>query len=217
LPEITLQGLDSQQTTFSVLNELIELKRENAAEITEIHTLAFPGFFLTDLGKDVLRVFYTALIQDQSTIVWGIKNNKELVGFFVASTSPVGLYTRIFKKHFFKFFLSLTISFLKNFSLLGRMIISFTSSKAFDVPEAYSTALLSICVSPSFSGKGIGKMLLGKLEKELVLKGQNGYYLTTDKDNNESTNHFYLNYGFQLQDVFIQGKREMNIYVKHIE
>lgn len=217
MPAITLQGLGSRQTTHSSLNELIELKKENAAEITSIHILAFPGFFLTDLGKDVLSVFYAALIQDESTIVWGIKSNKELVGFFVASTSPVGLYTRIFKKHFFKFFLPLTISFLKNISLLGRMITSFAASKAFDVPKAYSAALLSICVSPTSSGKGIGKTLLGKLENELVLQGQNGYYLTTDKENNEATNHFYLNNGFQLHDVFMQGKREMNVYFKKVK
>jgi ribosomal protein S18 acetylase RimI-like enzyme len=217
LPGITLQGLDSRQTTHSSLNELIELKKENAAEITAIHILAFPGFFLTDLGKNVLRVFYAALIQDESTIVWGIKNNKELVGFFVASTSPDGLYTRVFKKHLFKFFLPLTISFLNNISLLGRMMTSFSSSKAFEVPKAYSAALLSICVSPSFSGKGVGKLLLRKLENELVLKGQKGYYLTTDKENNEATNHFYLNNGFQVKDVFIQGNRIMNIYVKDIK
>ena len=217
MPVITLRGLGSRQTTHSSLNELIELKKENAAEIAEIHILAFPGFFLTDLGKDVLRVFYAALIQDDSTIVGGIKNNKEFVGFFVASTSPVGLYVRIFKKHFFKFFLPLTISFLKNISLLRRIITSFTASKAFDVPKAYSASLLSICVSPTSSGKGIGKMLLGKLENDLVLQGQNGYYLTTDKENNEATNHFYLNNGFLLHDVFMQGKRIMNIYVKDIK
>lgn len=92
---------------------LIQLEENDLNNIVNIHILAFPGFFLTDLGKDVLRVFYEALIQDESTIVWGIKNNKELVGFFVASTAPIGLYARIFKKHFFKFFLPLTISFLK--------------------------------------------------------------------------------------------------------
>lgn len=198
------------------MTHLTQLKKEDAVAITAIHSLAFPGFFLTDLGKDVLRVFYAALIQDESTIVWGIKNNKELVGFFVASTAPNGLYIRIFKNHFFRFFIPLTFSFLKNISLLGRMITSVTSSKSFDVPTAYSTALLSICVSPSFAGKGIGKMLLGKLEEELLLHELNGYYLTTDKDNNEATNHFYLNNDFQLHDVFLQGKRRMNVYIKDL-
>ena len=111
---------------------------------------------------------------------------------------------------------TLTFALFKYIRLLRRMFISIASSKAFDIPKSYSVALLSICVSPSFSGKGIGKILLGKLENDLVLMGQNGYYLTTDKENNEATNHFYLNYGFQLHDVFIQGKRIMNIYVKDI-
>lgn len=88
---------------------------------------------------------------------------------------------------------------------------------AFDVPKAYSAVLLSICVSPSSSGKGIGKMLLGKLEIELQLKGQSGYYLTTDKENNKATNFFYLNNGFQLYDVFLQGKRIMNVYLKDLK
>lgn len=63
--------------------ELIQLKKEDALEITAVHTLSFPGFFLTDLGKNVLHVFYEYLIQEESTIVWGVKINKELVGFFV--------------------------------------------------------------------------------------------------------------------------------------
>jgi len=85
------------------------------------------------------------------------------------------------------------------------------------VTKVFSVALLSICVSPSSSGKGIGKLLLGKLENELELKGKNGYYLTTDKENNVATNHFYLNNGFQLHRVFLQGNRIMNLYVKDLK
>jgi ribosomal protein S18 acetylase RimI-like enzyme len=199
------------------LTNFIELKKEDANEITAIHLASFPGFFLTDLGEDVLKVFYAALIQDNSSIVWGLKNDQTLVGFFVASKIPSGLYTRIFKKHFFSFFVPLTISFLKNISLVGRMITSVTSSKSYVVPSENSTSLLSICVSPSFAGKGFGKLLLVKLEDELMLQKIKGYYLTTDKENNLATNHFYLSNGFKLFDIFSQGKRKMNIYLKDLK
>lgn len=200
--------------------DLYDLKKSNnihIAEIVSIHIGAFPGFFLTDLGKDFLSVFYLALIRDDSTIFWGIKGDSQFEGFFVASSSPFGLYSRLFKKNIFKFFLPLTFAFFKNISLLRRMITSFISLNAYVVPNEYSAVLLSICVSPSSSGKGIGKILLAKLERELALKGHKGYYLTTDKNDNQATNHFYISYGFQLHYVFKQGTREMNVYKKYLE
>jgi ribosomal protein S18 acetylase RimI-like enzyme len=195
----------------------MKLNKEDAAELIAIHCLAFPGFFLTDLGKDVLLVFYTALIQDKSTIVWGLKNDQKIIGFFVASTTPKGLYTKIFLNNISRFIVPLTISFIKNISFLKKMIISFNSSNSLDVTSTYPSSLLSICVSPAYAGKGVGKMLLNKLENELKLQNQIGYYLTTDSDKNDATNKFYLNFGFKLYGSYAQGKRVMNIYVKDIK
>jgi len=197
--------------------EILQLKREDALEIAAVHTVSFPGFFLTDLGKDFLHVFYEVLIQEESTIVWGVKMDNELVGFFVSSTEPTGLYHRIFKKHYLKFFMPLTFSFLTNINLFGRMITSIVSTKSFEVAHAYSASLLSICVSPAYAGKGIGKILLSTLEKELLLRKRYGYYLTTDANNNNATNQFYLNFGFKLYGTYSQGKRKMNTYLKDIK
>ena len=82
------------------MTKFIKLKKEDAAEIAEIHISAFTGFFLTSLGKNVLRVFYSSLFQDEFIIAWGIKLNDEFVGFFVATTSPSGIYSKVFRKHF---------------------------------------------------------------------------------------------------------------------
>jgi ribosomal protein S18 acetylase RimI-like enzyme len=199
------------------LIQLIQLKEEDTNNIADIHIAAFPGFFLTALGKDVLRVFYRSLFQDKSTIVWGVSNEQKLIGFFVASTKSKGLYTRIFIKHFLNFLTPLTISFLKNINLLKKMITSVNSVNYFNVPLTFQASLLSICVSPNYAGKGIGKLLLNKLENELKLQKQTGYYLTTDAEKNEATNSFYLNYGFQLHDIYRQDKRIMNIYVKYLK
>jgi hypothetical protein len=60
-------------------------------------------------------------------------------------------------------------------------------------------------------------MLLGKLESLLMLEQKKGYYLTTDTDNNVATNKFYLSNGFQLLDVYLQGNRRMNVYLKDLK
>jgi ribosomal protein S18 acetylase RimI-like enzyme len=195
---------------------LVKLKKEDSLEIAALHRAAFKGFFLTDLGINVLRVFYSSLIQDKATIIWGVKSDDVLVGFFLVSKTPKNLYTRIFKINFFNFFIPLSISLIKNLSLLRRLIVSMVSSKSVEVPSTYAASLLSICVEPSFSGKGIGKMLLSKLESELFINNLSGYYLTTDTDNNDATNYFYLNNGFFLHQIFLQGKRRMNVYLKNI-
>lgn len=196
--------------------EIIEISLEHIDQIVEVHYVAFPGFFLTKLGKEVLRVFYRSLLQNKSTLFYGIRNDRELVGFFVASTAPYGLYARIFIENIYSFFGPLMIAFLKNIILLKTMITSIMSSNKYEVTPTYPAALLSICVSPAHAGNGIGKILLSRLEKDLLMLKQNGYFLTTDAENNDATNHFYSSNGFKLYNTYTQGKRKMNIYIKDL-
>jgi ribosomal protein S18 acetylase RimI-like enzyme len=197
--------------------EIVAILECHINQVIEIHIAAFPGFFLSELGNDVLRVFYKSLLQDKTTIFYGVKNEGELVGFFVASLKSKGLYTRLFFKNISRFILPLFFSFSKNLSLLKRMMTSASSSSKLEVSTIYPASLLSICVSPAHAGKGIGKILLSTLEKELQLRKRHGYYLTTDANNNSDTNQFYLNFGFKLNGSYSQGKRIMNIYVKDIK
>ena len=197
--------------------EIFEILEYHINQIVEIHIKAFPGFFLSELGNEVLRVFYKSLLQDKTTIFYGVKNEGGLVGFFVASVESKGLYTRLFLKNISRFILPLLFSFSKNLSLLKRMMTSASSSSKLEVSTIYPASLLSICVSPAHAGKGIGKILLSTLEKELQLRKRHGYYLTTDAKNNNATNQFYLNSGFKLNGSYSQGKRIMNIYVKDIK
>lgn len=197
--------------------EIFEILERHINQVVEIHIKAFPGFFLSELGNEVLRVFYKSLLRDKTTIFYGVKIEGELVGFFVASLDPKGLYTRMFLKNISRFILPLFLSFLKNLNFVKRMIISIMSSNKKNVSPSYTTSLLSICVSPAYSGKGVGKILLNTLEKELLLHKTHGYYLTTDANNNNATNQFYLNFGFKLFGIYSQGKRIMNIYIKDIK
>ncbi len=186
------------------------------SEIVSIHVEAFPDFFLTKLGKDVLYQFYYYLVNDYNTISYCVKKNGMIIGFVLASFHANGLYKRIFFRGFLNFFPPIFLSFLKNPSLFKRMLISFISTGKHKTPQSQAASILSICVRPDNAGKGIGKMLIDKLENELILHNVDSYYLTTDADNNELTNNFYLKNNFQLYSTFWQGKRSMNLYIKEI-
>lgn len=199
------------------MRELIKLDRNNIDLMTNIHSQSFPEFFLTALGPNFLSVFYKSLLRDKKTISWGIKENDILIGFFVATENSDGLYKKIFIKNFFQFLIPLLTAFFKNINLLFRLIKSFNSTKAHRVPIDYKASLLSICILPTFSGKGLGKLLISKLENELIQRNILKYYLTTDADSNESTNIFYQKNQFYLHLNFWQGKRKMNLYLKNIK
>ena len=53
-------------------------------------------------------------------------------------------------------------------------------------------------------------------EMDLIQTNIERYYLTTDADNNDLTNSFYLKNNFVLYSSFLQGKRRMNLYIKNL-
>jgi ribosomal protein S18 acetylase RimI-like enzyme len=196
-----------------ILSKLIE---EDSKEIALIHQKAFPGFFLTELGFKVLQVFYKSLIKDDSIIAWSVSNENGFIGFFVATKNTQRLYFKIFIKNFHFFFIPLLTSFFLKPYLFFRMITSFNSSNNYKIPIDFHASLLSICVHPDYSGIGLGKLLIEKLENELLVCDISKYYLTTDADNNDLTNKFYLKLGFISYESFYQGKRKMNVYLKNL-
>jgi len=195
---------------------IVKLSKEDASEAAELHIRAFPGFFLTNLGKSVLTLFYESMINDPSCVAFGIKSNNKLFGFQVSALKSESIYRRIFQQNFFRFVPYLFLRFLKNPFLLFRMIISYKSATEHKKPNDCNATLLSICVDPSLSGKGFGKELIKSLEAELIQKHLSCYCLTTDANNNFFTNQFYLKNGFVLYSDFFQGRRHMNLYIKYL-
>ena len=196
--------------------QIFKIRESEVSDIVSIHLDAFPNFFLSNLGKDVLYQFYSYLIKDENTISYCLKEKDVIVGFIIVSTQARGLYARIFTRGFVNFFLPIFFSFLKNPSLIKRMIISIKSTRKHKTPNNISVSMLSICVRQLNAGKGVGRRLVDKLEMDLIQTNIERYYLTTDADNNDLTNSFYLKNNFVLYSSFLQGKRRMNLYIKNL-
>ncbi len=193
---------------------LDKIKPDEIHKIVSIHISAFPNFFLTNLGSDVLFQFYTYLLKDKDTFSYNVKKDNNILGFAVANTNVKGLYKRIFICGFFDFLSPLIISFIKKPSLLKKMIISFISTQKRNNSNNILASLLSICVNPHFAGNGLGNMLISSIESDFRKSNVKSYFLTTDSDNNELTNRFYLKNDFLLQSTVLQGERRMNLFVK---
>ncbi len=74
---------------------------------------------------------------------------------------------------------------------------------------------MSIAVAPEYQGQGLGKQLVEAFCRELAVSGATAVCLTTDRDNNESTNHFYQQLNFKLARSFVTPEgRAMNEYVR---
>jgi len=87
-----------------------------------------------------------------------------------------------------------------------------------DISSARLCELVSIGVLPNTGKKGIGKKLMEAVREFATEEGAYEILLTTDSQNNEVVNRFYLKLGYVLDKTFESGGgREMNAYRLQIE
>ena len=83
-----------------------------------------------------------------------------------------------------------------------------------EAPAGPVRALLSsLAVSPAAQGQGIGRALVQRWLDEARLRGARGGFLTTDAENNDAVNRFYLSLGWKLEAAYTTREgRKMNRY-----
>lgn len=89
--------------TIKVLENKIEVRAMNLSDVAgvaEVHQKAFPNYFLTKLGLDVLQAFYSEfIIQSVGFASVALEQGKP-IGFVVGTISSSELYDRFYKKNF---------------------------------------------------------------------------------------------------------------------
>ena len=66
----------------------------------------------------------------------------------------------------------------------------------------------SICVLPEIQGTGAGKKLVQTFLDKAVQRGCKRVFLTTDQDDNDSVNQFYIKLGFTIERQYETRKEE---------
>lgn len=171
--------------------------------IVKIHCDAFKGFFLTSLGSQFLKFYYSCFIKSSETVTMVAEEDGVIYGFSASTKACKGFNNRLIKSNLFAFaILSLKMLFTTPKSLL-RLVKNLTKkSDSVDDEEDYAE-LYSIAVSKATQGKGVGKLLLAESERIMKSEGVQRVSLTTDFYNNEKTVGFYNSMGYETLYEFV--------------
>ena len=172
-------------------------------EIVDIHCSAFQYFFLTSLGKDFLRFYYSCFIKNYKAVVKVSEENGIIVGFSAATEVCKGFNSQLIKSNLLKFAgLSIKMLFTTPKSLI-RLAKNLTKKSGEVLYDEDYAELYSIGVKDNHQGKGIGKQLLASTETELKSRGVSKVSLTTDYFDNDATLGFYRSMGYEVLYEFV--------------
>lgn len=183
--------------------------------IVEIHLGAFKGFFLTSLGSDFLKFYYTCFMKSSETVTMVAEEEDMVYGFSASTKVCKGFNSRLIKNNLFAFgMISLKMLFTSPKALI-RLAKNLTKKgEGVEDNEDYAE-LYSIGVSKSAQGKGVGKKLLAASEEILKKEGVDRVSLTTDYYNNESAVGFYHSMGYEtLYEFETYPNRKMYRLIK---
>ena len=172
--------------------------------IVDIHSQAFPEFFLTTLGSRFLRLYYKCMCTSEEAVTFCAETEGRVVGFATSSYYSRGFNTTLIKKNPFSFgLMAVELLFTRPGALL-RLARNLDKKDGGDTVEDAGdyAELYSIAVLPAFQGEGIGKKLLMATEDD-VAKHNRRISLTTDYDHNEKTIGFYHSMGYRDYYAFV--------------
>lgn len=191
---------------------VIQADSTHVEEIVDCHIESFQGFFLTFLGRKFLGLFYKEVLDSDSGFGTVLLEGERVVGFAIGTTMTPGLYRRLLLRRGARFFVLSLPSLIKKPAIairLFRALFMHKTSQKF----SSEASLLSIAVRNSVQKSGQGKVLINDFLKMAQGKGAKDLFLTTDAENNDSVNKFYLKCGFELKRTFLTPeKRKMNEY-----
>lgn len=185
-------------------------------QVTEVHLKAFKGFFLSELGKDFLMLYYKCFLEEKNGFGVGIfDGDNQLIGFSVAATYSKGFNKKLFFNHITQFLKFGIIISVTNPAALVRLILNMTKNNNSSLDDGNYAELFSIAVDPEKQGSGAGKALLEETEIIAKEKGCKQITLTTDYFNNSAVINFYKKMGYNVfYDFYAYPKRKMYKMIK---
>lgn len=186
------------------------MKSQDAPDVALLHSGQIDFGFISTLGGRFLRLLYSAMLRSGLACIQVAEADGRVVGFVAGTPAVKRLFSRVLRKHWWRFGLILLPK------ALSPRVVRYcwetlrypTRHEIEGLPEA---ELLSIAVAPSYAGQGIGKQLVERLLTDLRACGADAVRVavlaTTD------ANKFYQRVGFTLRGQVPSHGRALNVYV----
>ena len=185
---------------------IAKIKIDDIPQVVKIHRQELPGF-LSELGEDFLKKFYDASLDIPEIFTLVEKENEQVLGFVTGATRVKGLYKEIIFRDVFSFIwliLNNLITHPKNIVKMAKILAY--PGFAEDIPE-----ILTIVVSKSHQGKGIGKKLWTEAVKEFQKRGFKKFRVSIY--DRLPANEFYKKMGCRFEKSFQFLGEKMNYYL----
>jgi ribosomal protein S18 acetylase RimI-like enzyme len=202
----------NETTTLPEAIRVRAMRPDDVESVVRVHMEAFPGFFLSSLGPGFLRLFYTAVLDDEHGIALVAEDRHSVAGFVCGSTAPQGFYRRVLASQWWKFGWASISAMVCRPSAIPHLLGAVRARVA-PREDSPSAELMSVATAPQAQRKGIGEELVVRFLAEARRLGAFRVTLTTDRHANEHVNAFYRRLGFTLATSFVTNTgREMNLY-----
>lgn len=185
--------------------------------VVQIHQEAFRGFFLAQMGTQFLKAYYRIVLAYSGSIAHVyLGKGCNIEGFAVGFVGPVDFYREL-KRSRLKLILPILSGVVRNPKLLVKIfenikrVTESEGAKSHFFVDKDTVELSSIAVTSS--AKGIGSILLNAFVEDAWSRNISNITLTTDFENNELVNKFYIKHGFEKNDLEIRRERKLWRYI----
>jgi len=190
-------------------------RRDDLDAIVDLHMRAFPGFFLTTLGRRFLSEVYRGFLRHADALVLVAERNGAVAGFVAGTLAPERFFRTLVRARWFAFGCAAIGAALRRPNAVIPRLLSglyYRGERPSRLPEA--ALLSSIAVEPNSSRSGIGATLLTAYCEQARMHGVRHVYLTTDQNSNDAAIRFYSRHGFnQESEIRRSNGRKMIRYV----
>jgi ribosomal protein S18 acetylase RimI-like enzyme len=183
--------------------------------VVGIHVRAFPGFFLTSLGRGFLFELYRGFLTGEEGRLLVAELDGRVSGFTAGTLFPERFFRKLLRARWFAFGWAALGGTLRRPRAVVPRLLSALRYRGERPSRLTDAALLSaIAVDPQLSGTGIGGMLVTAYCHEAARCGLRFIYLTTDRDHNDAAHRFYVGQGFVAESEI--RRRDGRVMIRYL-
>ncbi|MFD1825295.1 MULTISPECIES: GNAT family N-acetyltransferase [Mumia] len=183
--------------------------------VVALHEASFPGFFLSLLGPTFLRELYRGLLAlDEGILLVAEMPDGRVIGFLGGTDDRPAFYRRLLRRRGWRFALAAVPAVVRHPSMARRVVRGRERAERGNDPGDAGVnqapgSLMSLGVAPQAQGTGAGRELVRAFDRVVQSRGSAGYTLTTDAEDNDRVNAFYVGLGLvpASEHVTPEGRR----------